>query len=300
MIDVNHPRDEPGFNWPGSGYVFGTGSARTLFAQEDDEGLIHISKLGETHGKLVCLDCGGALTPVRGRIRVHHFRHLSGTDCSSAGETALHRMAKEIISEGGALHIPPLQVSCNVSARDWKKEVFPARRVLFDRVDLQVREGNIHPDLICTKIGHSPTAPMENRLLVEIRVTHAVGAEKLQRFVERGESALEIDLSKIRRSLTLEELTDHVLKSAPRAWLFHRKAAEAQADFREAKMNEARRIARTNAAWRQAAYEPVEPPSQNAEVWLEEERRRWRSIYVPHIHWGGLHQGGFNVPVSYV
>ena len=37
---------------------------------------------------------------------IHHFAHLSGADCVGAVESALHKMAKDVLSESKCVFLP--------------------------------------------------------------------------------------------------------------------------------------------------------------------------------------------------
>lgn len=84
---------------------------RTMYGANASGGLVHIADSESGAGSLVCPDCGGALIGRKGSIRVHHFSHASGSDCTHAGETALHRVAKEIIASGRELLLPASEVA---------------------------------------------------------------------------------------------------------------------------------------------------------------------------------------------
>ena len=51
----------------------------------------------------VCIACGTRLQARQGEIRNWHFAHDSEIQCQGAAEAAIHHMAKQLISERGAL-----------------------------------------------------------------------------------------------------------------------------------------------------------------------------------------------------
>ncbi|WP_271611204.1 hypothetical protein [Bradyrhizobium sp. CCBAU 21360] len=75
---------------------------------------------------------------------------------------------------------------------------------------------------------------------VEVYVTHRCGPEKRARIAGAGVSAVEIDLSALSRDTTIAGLDEAILTSAPREWIYNRKAAQAR--------NELARIAKRQAA----------------------------------------------------
>ena len=46
-----------------------------------------------------CPECGSPLVARKGAVRVHHFAHR-GASCATGAESALHRMAKQIVAVG--------------------------------------------------------------------------------------------------------------------------------------------------------------------------------------------------------
>ncbi|KQV64070.1 hypothetical protein [Caulobacter sp. Root343] len=72
----------------------------------------------------------------------------------------------------------------------------------------------------------------ERALIVEILVTHASDAEKVARIRGLETSAIEIDLSELSRRADPEKVSEAVLVSAPRKWLFNpaQDAVEAEVD----------------------------------------------------------------------
>jgi hypothetical protein len=59
-----------------------------------------------------CPECGSPLIARKGAVRVHHFAH-QGESCTTGAETALHRMAKEIVRTG----IPTIELDLSTAYR---------------------------------------------------------------------------------------------------------------------------------------------------------------------------------------
>lgn len=256
---------------------------RTLFAVNSDGGFIHIEEAPRGLGELVCPDCGGALIAKKGDIRRPHYAHLSGVECMHAGETALHLMAKEIIASGASLAIPPMLIkdaSGKVhQVRDWAT-------ASFDAVEVEVWEGGLRPDLIGSVNVPGQSGVEARRLIIEIRVANAVDGAKLEKLRARGESVLEIDLSRIDRDLDREALAELLIEDAPRSWLFHRDEERARKELEKRLWQEERQRDRRKAwaisaearseAERQTAREV--PPKGDTDRLLgraEIERRNW-------------------------
>ncbi len=127
----------------------------------------------------VCPACRAPLVAKKGPEKAHHFSHASKTSCSSAPETALHRVAKEIISDQLRLFLPELKVSLDGQS----KVIWQARQMHFERAVAEDKSlKTIVPDLVLWA--------SERSVIVEIMVTHPCTPEKLAYLRERGLAAL--------------------------------------------------------------------------------------------------------------
>ena len=120
----------------------------------------------------ICKECGGALVAKQGNINVHHFAHATGTDCIKCSQTAMHLLAKEIISE--EKNIPVL--------RNGKIEF---AKVFV--VEQEKKLGDIVPDLYAEIDGKA--------IAIEIFVSHAIDAEKFRKIQKHRLTTFEINLS---------------------------------------------------------------------------------------------------------
>lgn len=119
-----------------------------------------------------CKECGGALIARQGNIKAHHFAHISGNDSIKCSQTALHLLAKEIITE--EKRIP----------------IFLNGSIIFVNVDFIEQEknlGDIIPDLY-TEYNGTPIA-------IEIFVSHAIDEIKLEKIQKHNLTTFEINLS---------------------------------------------------------------------------------------------------------
>lgn len=284
-------------------FVFSGSSPRTIFGRAASGDLVHVDQ-AEPGQHLVCPDCRGELIAVRGAVRVHHFRHSADAECRTAGETAIHQLAKKIILGGKGLRIPDFVVRDEIfGARETVRE---ARDVTFQQVEEEVFEAGLRPDLIGIMESSDGETVVRRRLIIEIRVTHPVGAEKLARLAERGESVLEIDLSRVDRSLTEQELSELVLQEAPRTWLFHREEEEATRQLRKRALAMARekdqRRERAKAAearredQRASAVKRI-PRGASPELLnsAKSDRRRWYLLHMDVLFDGVRGSGIFDV-----
>ena len=167
-----------------------------------------------------CAACGGVLVARKGAINEHHFGHHASQPCRTAVETALHKLAKQILEERRELLLPA------VDARDRGRHFVlrKARTYGFDTAVLEQPLEGLIPDVIVTKGEH--------RLLVEIVVTHRCGLEKIERIRRMGISAVEIDLSKVPRDADAAAIEQALCVEAPRWWLSNSKLGEAAAQLK--------------------------------------------------------------------
>lgn len=200
-----------------------SGNRKTLFGRNPNGDLIHIQDAGRGKTGLTCPDCGAALIARKGAVKVHHFAHYDTEECAAAGETALHREAKNLLMANPELLLPELIV---LSERRLPKQI-----VKLDAIEVETWEGGFRPDLRATMSSGRVT----RTLYIEIRVTHPVDELKLEKVRDAGHSMIEIDLSSVDRELARAELSNLLRETAPRRWLHHRKMAEFKIEILEAR-----------------------------------------------------------------
>lgn len=143
-----------------------------------------------------------------------YFAHHRGGECPGGYETALHKMAKQILLDAGRVWLPERDVLLSfplVFGETLSETLhFEAREVQFASAVSEKRLDNgLTPDV---------TALLKNdaELHIEILVTHAVEANKSLAI----DNVMEIDLSWLSEETVLDPvaLEAEVLKSAPRWW----------------------------------------------------------------------------------
>lgn len=133
--------------------------------------------------RCVCPGCRRRMVAHQGELR-RHFQHAAeSVDCRSAGESALHRFAKDVLAKALRLRLPELRAYHG----DESLPVVAEQEFIFDSAVLEQRTGDIIPDVVCHKGGRS--------LHVEFKVTHACGPEKIDKLRAMDIGAIEIDLS---------------------------------------------------------------------------------------------------------
>lgn len=209
--------------------------------------LLHISQVetGLACG-CTCPGCGAALVARNAarNVKVAHFAHHKALECSTGLQTAIHLAAKNVIALHKQLRLPgasgyfrfteayrasfgfDIGIYENHLFNGYNEEgdfigsdlvdpsgyFFPSRVITVDEVVLEKRTGDIIPDVL-VRSG-------ERWLLVEVAVTHFVDAEKQAKIRALGLSAVEIDLSKIRRDVALSELEELIIEGEKhKKWL---------------------------------------------------------------------------------
>ena len=161
----------------------------------------------------VCPACGGELIAHKGQKRMHHFKHRSSEDCEYGYESSLHLAAKDILSRSKKMVIPPIYVEFPQSGKS-KELLYLKKEIPVDRVELEKRFDDIIPDIVVYS--------GDKYFFIEIYVTHPIDDEKLKKLKEKNISTIEIDLSKIKRDISVEELSDILLKSSDRkSWKYN-------------------------------------------------------------------------------
>jgi hypothetical protein len=165
--------------------------------------------------------------------RADHFVH-SSTDtetsaeitnrCGATPESNLHLRCKLRIQNAERMFIPE-------RSRDYQTSGHIHKRILADgqvysTSDIQLEQSilDIRPDVILN-IG-------DEKILVEIKVAHGIGQAKLEKIKETGLSTIEIDLSKIDRNITNEELDKILLgESELKTFVYDCRLEEAHKDL---------------------------------------------------------------------
>lgn len=145
-------------------------------AHDPSKALVHVYDAPRGLSDLVCPDCGSRVVANQGEVRRPYYSHHNKDECAHAGETAIHLLAKTLILPGrDELRLP-------AATFEWDGKVIKRRsatRATFDRLEMEKWEAGLRPDLIgirdtINKDGMAASV----RLVIEIRVTHAVDEEK--------------------------------------------------------------------------------------------------------------------------
>lgn len=109
--------------------------------------------------------------------------------------------------------IPPVYVEFPQSGKP-KELISKERGISIDDVELEKRFDDIIADIVVDS--------GDEHFFIEIYVTHPIDDEKLKKLKEKKICTIEIDLSKIKRDISVEELSDILLKSSDRkSWKYN-------------------------------------------------------------------------------
>ena len=202
------------------------------FGLRDDKIVLISEILPEENGNkcgCICPHCRQPLQArTKGKKRRPHFAHIrNACDTRAARETALHMLAKQILSEkkeillpGIAYCVEELDIPNLIALRyvnDLPEYVLrPEPHIVhFDQIELEKTIEDVIPDCVIYD-GEVPC-------LVEFAVTHFVDDEKHEKLERLGYAVVEIDLRECYKSRrTREELVNAVLYDpSNRDWVIY-------------------------------------------------------------------------------
>ena len=150
------------------------------YALDEDGKLIHVDSVSTGLScKCFCPHCKNELVAKNGGSRkVHHFAHANGSDCVGAIESALHKMAKDILQEHKILMLPPT------------KHNKTGEQIVFKNVEVEVfdKELSLRPDCV----GYDKAGQF---IWVEFKRTHEVDVRKAGKIISARINCVEIDLN---------------------------------------------------------------------------------------------------------
>ena len=161
----------------------------------------------------ICPACGESLVAKKGNKVTHHFAHYSGSTCEYGYETSLHLMAKEILSTAKTIVTPKVYVSFPGSSKE-KQLCCDARQIQIDKVEVEHPFHDVVPDVVVYS--------GKRKFFLEVYVTHPVDEEKRLKLKRADVSTLEIDLSKIDRIVSYQDLQQILLHDCEqKKWIYN-------------------------------------------------------------------------------
>ncbi|MFD0836704.1 hypothetical protein ACFQ0I_13075 [Mariniflexile aquimaris] len=167
--------------------------------------IVHISNVKNgLKCKCLCTECGEKLIAINNKNnkREIHFRHEVDSECKGGIETALHLLAKQIVTENNSI------------------KLFENTFFNYSKSELEVLLFDYTPDVIIEN-------PQTNeKWLIEIAVTSFIAEEKLKKIQRDKLNCLEIDLKRIDRKITPSELKPILLNDNSIRKIINRQAEE--------------------------------------------------------------------------
>jgi ribosomal protein S27AE len=209
-----------------------------------DNILYHIDEVDNgINCNCVCPNCGGKLLAKHGEVKEHHFAHeAKECDITIAQETALHIIAKEIISEMKYIVLPKVIIEDTFAfySKEEYRKIINKENLIFkiekykeinknvDNVVVEKYIGNIKPDIVIEIDG--------KQILCEIAVTHFIDEEKKQKIINLDIPTIEIDLSQYKKTvnnLGKEDLKNIIVKDTMhKKWIYYKQYNKDVLDIR--------------------------------------------------------------------
>ncbi|WP_058532860.1 competence protein CoiA family protein [Legionella saoudiensis] len=165
------------------------------FGLNEQNNLVHIADVerSSTHSYF-CPSCKSPLTPAKGRIKQHHFKHAMGSECGGGLESAIHLAAKQQIMKH--MHIMLPEYVSIAQATDSKGKNHREQQEYIGREGKMMSFPNIEEE----KVLHGMKADLlatkgEHFLIIEIYYRHRVDEQKIEKIKKANISAIEINLS---------------------------------------------------------------------------------------------------------
>ncbi len=204
------------------------------FGENPDGRIVHISEVPSgLKCQCACPHCRAKLVARKGNIKQHHFAHHATTECRHAYESAIHKLAKEILYERKHIKLPEAKAEYENMSRIICREI----NFGLDEVRLEKPMFGIIPDVVAKRKG--------KELLIEIAVTHFCGPQKITKIRERSLATIEIDLSQLSREAAMSEIGEALLHSAPRSWIYNSRIEMGKEELKRLHQQKPERIQRT-------------------------------------------------------
>lgn len=151
------------------------------YALNKEGDLVHIDSVPNGNEcECFCPHCKSELCAKNGGSglkMVHHFAHINGADCVGAVESALHKMAKDVIKETLSLQLPD------------RLDGSRGELLKFDNIEVEYydKETNLRPDCI----GYYG----DKKIWIEFKRTHAVDTKKKGKIISAKIDCVELDLN---------------------------------------------------------------------------------------------------------
>lgn len=202
---------------------YGEKGVKLVYAERPDRSLVRVDQLEEPRPPLICPLCRTSVHRSKSKTGLRFFRHNAGGEGCGGPETNAHLWAKAELLKARKVFLPAAKsvypgVELELQAARWFE---------FVDIEVEVRRGDLIPDLVAKTIGADGEL---FEFWIEVYVTHKCGDPKIAKIKAAGPEAIEIDLSRFRTSYDAAAIREALLEGPRRHWL-HNRAIEA--DFEE-------------------------------------------------------------------
>lgn len=193
-------------------FAYGRRDGRLIHVHDLDEGEERGLKCG-----CVCPECARPLQAHLGAQKAWHFQHhVEDANCNPQPMTLLHAFVRDELATRVQLEIPGQTVYSNLFVLgEWvpKQVSVPPVTLRFTEGRAEVRGDGVQPDVVYKQENGTSAA-------LEVRYSHAVDAEKLERLRKNYVLSLEFDVSDLPPAGITREQLEVVLKQRRRwTWL---------------------------------------------------------------------------------
>lgn len=248
--------------------------------------LVHIHELDERQDRglkcgCLCPKCGRPLQAHLGAQKAWHFQHhVEDASCNPQPMTLLHEFVRDELATKKALRIPAVKLLTELHVFDEPVVEFvtvPAEELVFKTAHAELRGDGVQPDVVFERDNGV-------KLALEVRYSHAVDEEKLQRLKSNYHTAVEFDVSDLPASgITREQLEVVLAQSRRWKWLVNAKVVYAESRARL-------RLEWAKTVWRAGTSSNKKPEVRQAVQKLKQAKRRlpWAETALTSIKHQGL------------
>ena len=230
-----------------------------------------------TQHEYSCIGCNTKVIAKLGRFNTHHFAHHSRNSENKgcrAGETLLHKYAKEAIKELGRLNMPALRYR--------GKTIHNKHTVYFPKSIVEPKKeetgSKYRPDLIATLSDG-------RKVWVEVTVTSETKGDKLLYIIDNDIICIEVNLKNVHRALHPDKLRQTILNPRYCEYI-HNPVAKAKCEEHDTSLSkeELRK-------WREEKEKADKAKREKALRWREKLKKQEENPLMPkepeiiHIPW---------------
>jgi len=232
-----------------------------------------------------CPKCGAKLiaknrnksfdTPLKEGQKVAHFSHANNVDCPEAQESAVHLIAKKVLSENKRLLIPAIT----------KEDLTLTESRLIEFDEVHTEKYIVNGEL---KIQPDSTLVKNNRtLLIEFYKSHAVDEDKYNKIEKLNISCIEIDVNGIEpikdgkiNEADVKELLEKELWS--KTWIYNSQVSRLYENFLESVSEK-----ETKTAPEEKESKKTENKFEESLFFEKEAKQKWKENWISNLKRSG-------------